>query len=68
MLSLIETRAINDVLVDGYYGNTEAWFTREQIGTALEYDDPTDAISKIHRRHKNRLDLFSRVDKLSTEV
>lgn len=39
-LTLIEQRTINNVLVDGYYGSKEAWFTRFQIGSALEYDDP----------------------------
>ena len=26
-LKLIETRTINDALVNGYYGKKEAWFT-----------------------------------------
>lgn len=67
-MKLIETRTINNVLVDGYYGDKIAWFTREQIGSALEYDDPTRSISHIHNRHKERLDQFSRVVKLTTEV
>lgn len=65
-LTLIEQRTVNNVLVDGYYGSKEAWFTRFQIGSALEYDDPNDAIAKIHKRHKERLDLFSGMDRLST--
>lgn len=67
-LKLVEQRTVNNVLVDGYYGSEEAWFTRFQIGKALEYDDPNDAIAKIHDRHKERLDNFSRLDKLSNEV
>lgn len=31
-LDLIETRTINDVLVNGYYGAKEAWFSRNEIG------------------------------------
>ncbi len=35
------------------------WMTREQIGTALEYGDPTKAINNIHHRNKDRLDPLS---------
>ena len=59
-LKLIETRTINDALVNGYYGEKEAWFTRNEIGSALEYADPQNAITIIHRKHKERLDGFSR--------
>lgn len=59
-LALVERRTINNVLVSGYYGDNEPWFTRTQIGEALEYADPQNAITIIHRKHKNRLDLFSR--------
>lgn len=67
-LQLIETKQINNVPVDGWYGTKQAWFTRFQIGEALEYDNPNDAIAKIHDRHKERLDKYSRLDKLSNEV
>ena len=59
-LKLVETRTINDTLVNGYYGKKEAWFTRNEIGSALEYADPQNAITIIHRKHKERLDGFSR--------
>lgn len=59
-LKLVETRTINDTLVNGYYGEKEAWFTRNEIGSALEYADPQNAITIIHRKHKERLDDFSR--------
>lgn len=65
-LTLIEQRTVNNVLVDGYYGSKEAWFTRFQIGSALEYDNPTDAIAIIHHRHKERLDKFSRGFQIET--
>jgi hypothetical protein len=38
--------------------------TREQIGTALEYNNPMIAIGKIHAKHKNRLDKYSVLTKL----
>ena len=47
--------------------SNDFWMTREQIGTALEYTpDPSNSISVIHRRHKDRLDKFSGVVKLTT--
>lgn len=65
-LALIEQRTINNVVVEGYYGDKQAWFTRTQIGKALGYDDPQGAIKLIHKRHKNRLDLFSRWGQFDT--
>lgn len=40
--------------------------TRQQIGQALEYDNPMIAIAKIHDRHKDRLDKFSVLTKLGS--
>lgn len=37
----------------------EVFFTREQIGVALEYSEPNKSVDKIHSRHRERLDLFS---------
>lgn len=65
-LALIEHRTINGKLVDGFYGDKEAWFTRTQIGEALGYDEPQDSIKKIHKRHKERLDMFSRWGQIDT--
>lgn len=59
-LNLIMTQEVNNVPVDGYYGEKTAWFTRFQIGQALEYADPQNAITIIHKKHKERLDKFSR--------
>ena len=50
----------------GQVDPTDFWATREQIGQALGYADPTDAIAKIHKRNKERLDRFSGMDRLST--
>lgn len=58
-MELVESRIINLVSVDGYYDNERAWFTREQIGAALGYEDPTNALAAIHKRHSERLDKFS---------
>lgn len=54
-LKLIETRTINDALVNGYYGKKEAWFTRDEIGSVLGYAaPPRQSIANIHNRHKER--------------
>lgn len=66
MLSLIETRTINNTAVDCYLDEKTSYFTREQIGLALEYEDPSRQIARIHNRHKERLDQFSDVVKLTT--
>lgn len=60
-IKLIETKEINLVPVDGYYGLKDAWFTRYQIGATLGYNHPASAIEVIHLRHKNRLDPLARV-------
>ena len=44
------------------------WMTREQVGTALEYGDPTKAIDKIHQRNKDRLNPLSSTVNLGVEV
>lgn len=46
--------------------NNDFFMTRQQIGQALEYDNPMIAISKIHERHKERLDKYSVLTKLSS--
>ena len=66
-LQVITTRNFNGLAFDCYKGDDENdfWATREQIGRLLGYNNPQDAIAKIHRRNRNRLDKFSRVDKMS---
>src|SRR5699024_11143921 len=44
--------------------SNEVFMTRNQIGEALEYSDPNTAITKLHERHKVRLDKFSVTTKL----
>lgn len=46
--------------------NDDILLTRDQIGTALEYANPDDSLSKIHKRHKDRLDNLSVVARLSS--
>lgn len=44
-----------------FYSNNKGEFfvTRQQIGQALEYDNPQKAIDNLHNKHKERLDKFS---------
>lgn len=66
-LKLITTESFETVSCDFYRNmNDDILLTREQIGTALEYRYPDDALSKIHKRHKDRLDRFSVVAKLAS--
>ncbi len=65
-MELIAKKPFGKMFVDVWQGeNGEIFMTREQIGTALEYGEPSDAIRKIHERNKKRLDKFSVMDKLS---
>ena len=69
-LQLVTTRDFNGITLncyreEGQEDPQDFWATREQIGLALGYKDPTDAIKKIHKRNKGRLDKFSRGDKMS---
>lgn len=56
-LKLITTETFNTVPCDFYRNmNDDMLLTREQIGQALEYKDPSKAIRKIHLKHKDRLE------------
>ncbi len=46
--------------------NNDIFMTREQIGQALDYNDPNRSISRLHKRNKERLDKFSAVVKLTS--
>lgn len=66
-LKLITTETFGDLSCNFYRNmNDDILLTREQIGTALEYVNPDDSLSKIHKRHKDRLDNLSVVAKLSS--
>ena len=59
-LKLITTETFGTVSCDFYRNmNDDMLLTREQIGQALEYKDPMNAIYKIHKRHEDRLDNLS---------
>lgn len=59
-LKLITTEKFGDLCCDFYRNmNDDILLTREQIGTALEYSNPANAIKNIHRKHKDRLDPLS---------
>ena len=71
-LELLTTREFNGVTLNCYKesGQEEAgdfWATREQIGQMLGYETTRDAIKKIHKRNRERLDRFSTVVRLTTQ-
>lgn len=54
-------------LCDFYDDNAdEVWLTREQIGSALGYANPSESIRLIHNKHKERLDKFCVRSKIQT--
>lgn len=56
-LKLITTENFGELSCNFYRNmNDDILLTREQIGQALEYSDPSKAIRKIHLKHKDRLD------------
>lgn len=59
-LELVTTENFGSVTCDFYrnVGN-EIFMTREQIGEALGYNNPSTAIKNIHRKHRERLDNLS---------
>lgn len=59
-LSLVKSENFGSIRCDLYTEGNDFWMTRRQIGEALEYENPNDAIKDIHRRHRDRLDKFSR--------
>ena len=64
-LKLVTSESFGSAVCDCYRNiNGDLYFTREQIGTALEYANPSKAIKNIHSRHKDRLDKFSMIMKL----
>lgn len=64
-LQLATQESFNGITCDFYNRGDELLMTRNQIGTALGYDKPSDSIEVIHRRHRDRLDKFSATDKLT---
>ena len=67
-LQLIKSAEFNGVQLNCYKADNEDdgfWATREQIGALLEYADPSNAITIIHKRNQERLDKFSTGVKLT---
>lgn len=65
-LKLITTETFGDLSCNFYRNmNDDILLTREQIGTALEYINPREAIKNIHRKHRDRLEPLSLRIKLS---
>ena len=60
-LKLVETDVFNEIATCDFWSNAnnECLVTREQIGRALGYSNPTKAIDNIHRKHRERIDKFS---------
>ena len=59
-MKLVKQEKFAGMEVDFYQNeNGEVYMTRNQIGTALEYANPNDAIRLIHRKNSERLDAFS---------
>ena len=64
MMELMERNIYNGL--DMYRDHSQFVFTRRQIGEALGYKNPKNAIEKIHERHKQELDAFAGVVTVST--
>ena len=59
-LTLATQRPFGTLTCDFWQGNdNEFYMTRNQIGTALEYAKPNDAIQQIHSRNADRLNPLS---------
>lgn len=64
-LKLVTTENFGELQCNFYRNmNDDILLTREQIGTALEYSNPSTAIKNLHRKHKDRLDTLSMKIKL----
>jgi len=65
-LVLLKSAQFENVGCDFYQNHNDIWMTREQIGTALVYENPREAIKLIHKRHKERLDQYCRWVQIET--
>ena len=71
-MQLLTTKQFNGLQLDCYRDDSQQdtenafWATREQIGKLLGYAEPQKALEKIHKRNKERLDMFSTVVKVGT--
>ncbi len=66
-LTLATQKPFGSLTCDFYKNDSnEFYMTREQIGTALEYNEPRKSIQKIHERNADRLNPLSSVVNLTT--
>lgn len=64
-IKLITTETFGELPCNFYRNaNDNVLLTREQIGQALEYNNPQKAIDNIHSKHKDRLNELSVTTKL----
>jgi len=59
-LQIIKSANFGEMQCDIYSNGDDFYMTREQIGRALEYENPREAIKIMHLRYKDRLDKYSR--------
>lgn len=67
-MELVKSEKFGEVSVDLYRKKDQSndiWFTKKQIGEALEYADPQNAIDLIYKRNTARLQQFSVTVKLT---
>lgn len=64
-LEIVTTENFNGVSCNFYSSKGQMYMTRNQIGEALGYTNPNDAIRLIHNRHPERMDKFSESFKLN---
>lgn len=68
-MTVITSKPFGALNVDVYKNDKHQYYmTREQIGTALEYNNPSKAIQNIHVKNADRLDPLSSFLNLRNEV
>lgn len=68
-MTVITSKPFGALNVDVYQNDKHQYYmTREQIGTALEYNNPSKAIQNIHIKNADRLDPLSSFLNLRNEV
>lgn len=68
-MTVITSKPFGALNVDVYQNDKHQYYmTREQIGTALEYGNPSKAIQNIHVKNSDRLDPLSSFLNLRNEV
>ena len=66
-LTLVTQKNFGTLPCNFYQGDeNEYYMTREQIGTALNYEYPGRSIAKIHERNADRLDTLKGIVKMTT--